>query len=133
MTWWCSDTVEPDCLGVVSTPTLIWPCFCLFFFKPLCLKISNLKMGITVPDSLGCYKIKWVNTSVSNSFDTLWTLKAWAMLLGLVHILFYIMWSFSKLPQNTCTIVILFNGSSKIAMAPKYPHQLGVPSLHYVI
>lgn len=73
---------------------------------------------IIVPAFLDCSKIRWVNTSVSNSSDTLWTLISWAMLAGLVHIIFYA--KFSKYPQNTCTVVILFNRSSKITIAPKY-------------
>lgn len=55
---------------------------------------------IIVPAFLSCYKIKWVNTSVSNSSNNTEHTKHEAILAGLIHIIFYA--KFSQYPQNTC-------------------------------
>lgn len=96
MTWQCSgseDTLwsQTACLGSNPNSDIT-----LGVFSLTCVsKISNLKMGTII------VLLSWVVlrlnelTQVFHISDTLWTLKAWAMFAGLVHIIFYA--KFSKI------------------------------------
>lgn len=105
------------------------------FLKSLCtsgLLISKMEVTI-VPTSLGCLEIKWVNTSASNSSDTLPTLKAWTILSGLVHIIFYVKFSLNFLKIHGHWLFCLMR-AEKLPMALKTPPtNVGVPIFWFLL